>query len=80
VLIESKNGKQSLARTKTNKVIMIDEIVEAGKIYQCKIIKVAGWTQIGEICHRDIEVAKKNISKNLGGLCASVAKKNKEVL
>ena len=49
VLIESKNSKQSFARTKTNKVVIIEELVEIGTIYQCKIIKVAGWTPIGTI-------------------------------
>lgn len=51
VLIEKRNGKQSFARTKTNKVVIIEEPVEIGTIYQCKIIKVAGWTPIGTIAN-----------------------------
>jgi tRNA-2-methylthio-N6-dimethylallyladenosine synthase len=49
VLIESKNGTQSLARTRTNKPVIIKEPVEIGKTYQCKIVNVIGWTPIGEI-------------------------------
>jgi len=49
VMIESKNGNQSLARTKNNKVVIVDEPVNVGKTYQCKIIKIAGWTPIGRL-------------------------------
>jgi tRNA-2-methylthio-N6-dimethylallyladenosine synthase len=49
VLVESKNGKQSYARTKTNKVVILEEPVETGKTYLCKVIRVVGWTPIGEI-------------------------------
>ncbi len=49
LLVESKHGKQSLARTKTNKVVMLEELVEVGKIYKCKINSIAGWTPIGKI-------------------------------
>jgi tRNA-2-methylthio-N6-dimethylallyladenosine synthase len=49
VLVESKNGLQSYARTKTNKVVIIEEPVETGKTYLCNIIRVAGWTPIGKI-------------------------------
>lgn len=80
VLIESINDKQSLGRTKSDKVVIIEEPVTLGKLYQCNIANVSGWTPIGEICRRDIEITKKNISQNLYGLCTSVADKNKEVL
>jgi tRNA-2-methylthio-N6-dimethylallyladenosine synthase len=49
VLIESKNGKQSFARSRTNKQVIIKEPVILGKTYQCKITNVVGWTPIGEI-------------------------------
>jgi tRNA-2-methylthio-N6-dimethylallyladenosine synthase len=49
VLIESKNGKQSFARSRTNKQVIIKEPVILGKIYMCKIVDVVGWTPIGQI-------------------------------
>jgi len=55
VLIESRNGKQSYARTKTNKVVVIDEPVEVGKICLSKIIRISGWTPIGKIYHSNNE-------------------------
>ncbi|MCX7785955.1 MAG: tRNA (N6-isopentenyl adenosine(37)-C2)-methylthiotransferase MiaB [candidate division WOR-3 bacterium] len=49
VLVEAKIGNQAKARTKTNKVVLINEPLEIGKIYQCKIISVEGWTPIGSV-------------------------------
>lgn len=49
VLVESKNGKQSFARSRTNKQIIIKEPTILGETYICKITNVVGWTPIGEI-------------------------------
>lgn len=49
VLVEEKIGESVKARSKTNKVVVINESLELGKIYQCKIIEVDGWTPIGSV-------------------------------
>lgn len=49
VMIETHNGKQSVARTKTNKIVIIDKMVPIGEILMIKIISLRGWTPIGEI-------------------------------
>jgi tRNA-2-methylthio-N6-dimethylallyladenosine synthase len=49
VLVESKNGTQAYARTRTNKQVVIKEPVVLGKTYQCKIVDVVGWKPIGKI-------------------------------
>lgn len=49
VLVESKNGTQAYARTKSNKVIVIKQPVQTGKTYLCKIEQIVGWTPIGKI-------------------------------
>ncbi|MEO0076287.1 MAG: tRNA (N6-isopentenyl adenosine(37)-C2)-methylthiotransferase MiaB [candidate division WOR-3 bacterium] len=72
VLIESHNGKQSLGRTKNNKVVIINEIVDVGKLYQCRIKAVSGWTPIGEIIRTDEQIATKD---NIVNNCSSPNKK-----
>ncbi len=49
VLVESNTGRISKTRTKTNKVVVINESLEVGKIYHCKIIRINGWTPIGSV-------------------------------
>lgn len=54
VLIESKSDKQALARTKNDKIVIIKETAELGKIYMCKITDVVGWTPIGTIVDKTL--------------------------
>lgn len=77
VLVESKNNKQSFARSRNNKQIILKEPTILGKTYQCKIINVVGWTPIGKISHRATENTEQN---NLSGLCTSMVQEKKEVL
>ncbi len=56
VLIEKRNGKQSFARTRSAKVVVIKEPVELGKIYQCEIINVSGWTPIGSLINNPLPI------------------------
>lgn len=49
IMIESHNGEQSIARTKTNKIVVVNRIEPIGKIISVKIIEIRGWTPIGEV-------------------------------
>lgn len=49
VLVESKNGTQAYARSRTNKIVIIKELVKTGQTYLCQIDKIIGWTPIGKI-------------------------------
>ncbi|MCX8015538.1 MAG: radical SAM protein, partial [candidate division WOR-3 bacterium] len=72
VLIEANIGKQSLGRTKNNKVVIINEVVDVGKIYQCQIIAVSGWTPIGKVIPNDEQLV--NADKVVDN-CSSVNNK-----
>jgi tRNA-2-methylthio-N6-dimethylallyladenosine synthase len=49
VMVESRNGSQSTARTKTNKIVILDKLEPIGRIAMARIIDIRGWTPIGEI-------------------------------
>ncbi len=49
ILIESNNHNQSFGRTRNNKIVIIKQTLNLGKIYYCQIKDVVGWTPIGEI-------------------------------
>lgn len=49
IMIEGHNGKQSIARTRTNKIVIIDKLEPIGKIAKAKVINIRGWTPIGKI-------------------------------
>jgi len=56
VMIEAHNGKQSIARTRTNKIVIIDKIKPIGEITIAKVIDIRGWTPIGEIKNEEQEI------------------------
>jgi tRNA-2-methylthio-N6-dimethylallyladenosine synthase len=49
-MVEGSKGSQTLARTKTNKIVVLDngEPQAEGEIIKVKIIGVRGWTLVGE--------------------------------
>jgi tRNA-2-methylthio-N6-dimethylallyladenosine synthase len=49
IMIEGHNSIQSIARTRTNKIVIIDKIEPIGRISKAKVIDIRGWTPIGEI-------------------------------
>lgn len=53
VMIEAHKGEQSMARTRTNKIVIIDKQEPIGKIAEAKIIDIRGWTLIGEIINEE---------------------------